>query len=349
MDGAISAARFDSPESLTVGKSVTLVPGVRRSGYSGAGQFDLTGDGTLVYVPGINAERARFVRWTADGRVLPLNVEEATHLRFAPSPDGTRLGSVVEGIQQQELRVYDLRTGESETIEKGFFIGGPGWSPDGRKVAYRKQEYANPDTETVYLRQLNSPEPPRVLITGPFRAYEPNTYQAENFLLLGVNQQGGKNLIIDPTVSPPRIDTVPLSTYFVAISPDRNWIAYANQGKAGVILQPWPAMDRRYQLDAEGSEARWRSSRELMYSANREGTVSIKRVMIDPSSGTPAGAPELLFTDPRFAETPGWSHAVMPNGDILYLQKPGETLGYYVRVVPDWVKKMKGAVDEANK
>ncbi len=349
IDGAISAVRFDNRDSLTVGKSVTLVPGVRRTAYSGVGEFDLTNDGTLVYVPGINAEKVRFVRWSSDGRVVPLNVEEATHLRFTPSPDGLRLGSVVEGIQQQELRVYDLKTGASETVEKGFFIGGPGWSPDGRKVAYRKQEYESPGRETVYLRQLDSPDAPRALIAGPYHAYEPNSYPAENFLLLGVNYKGGRVLILDPTVSPPRIDSVALSTYFVAISPDRTWIAYTNQGVPGVILQPWPAMDRRYQVDPAGGEMRWRSNRELVYSTNREGEASIKRVLIDPSSSSPVGKPELLFTDPRFAETPGWSHAIMPNGDILYLRKPAETLGYYVRVVPNWVAAMKRAVAEANR
>ena len=39
----------------------------------------------------------------------------------------------------------------------------------------------------------------------------------------------------------------------------------------------------------------------------------------------------------------------MPGGDVIYLQTPTENLGYYVRVVPDWVKTMKGAMDEANK
>ena len=349
IDGAISAVRFDNRDSLTVGKSVTLVPGVRRTVYSGAGQFDLTNDGTLVYVPGVNAEKGRFVRWSGDGRVTPLDVEEATHLRFTPSQDGLRLGSVVEGIQQQELRIYDLQTGTSETVEKGFFIGGPAWGPDGRTIAYRKQEYESPGMETVYLRRLDSPNAPRALITGAYHAYEANSYLADDFLLLGVNFKGGKALIVNPTATPTKVDSVPLMNYFVSISPDRRWIAYANQGQKGVVLQPWPAMDRKYQVDPAGSEMRWRSNRELVYNTNREGAASIMRVMIDSTSSAPVGKPELLFTDPRFAETPGWSHAVMPNGDIVYLQKPAETLGYYVRVVPEWVASMKRAVGAANR
>ena len=63
----------------------------------------------------------------------------------------------------------------------------------------------------------------------------------------------------------------------------------------------------------------------------------------------PVGAREVLFTDPRFVDTPGWSHAVMPGGDAVYLQATAETLGFYVRVIPNWVKAMKRAVDEANR
>jgi len=88
LDGTLMATRFEDLDSLTVGRSVALVPGVRRTTYSGAGQFDITHSGALVYVPGINAEMGRLVRWSSDGRTVPLLVDEAVHLRFTPSPDG---------------------------------------------------------------------------------------------------------------------------------------------------------------------------------------------------------------------------------------------------------------------
>ena len=349
LDGTLMATRFENIDSLTVGRSVVLVPGVRRSTYSGSGQFDLTDAGALVYVPGINAEAGRLVRWSNDGRITPLLVDEGVHLRFTPSPDGNRLGTVVEGIQQEELRLYDLRTGTHETLDQGFFIGGPGWSPDGLRIAYRKQEFDSPGQETLYLRRLDSPEKPRVLLSGDYRANEPNSYLADNFLLLGVSVRGGVAMVIDPTTAPPKVDSLGLSSYFVSISPDRRWIAYQPLGAAGVVLQPWPSLDRRYQIDAIGREPRWRSATELVYLTKAGGKSSLMRVTIGAGSGSPVGKPELLFTDPRYADTPGWSHAIMPGGDVVYLQTPTENLGYYVRVVPDWVMTMKRAVDEANK
>ena len=355
IDGTIMGTRFENMDSLTVGKSVALVPMVRRSSYSGAGHYDITKAGALAYVPGINAEVGRLVRWSGDGRTVPLPVEEAVHLRFTPSPDGQRLATVVEGIQQEELRIYNLRTGTRETVDQGFYVGTVSWSPDGRQIAYRKQEYDHPEAEQLLLRRLDSPGKPRVLLSSKeVMGLQPSSYLAENFLLVGAGWHGTPPMVLDPTVTPPRVDSLPLFNYFVSISPDRKWIAYQNQGARGIVLQPFPSLDRRYQVDAKGGEPRWRSATELVFfSTSTAGSTSqrqsFSRVRIDGSSGTPVGKPEILFTDPRFADTPGWSHAITTGGDIIYLQTPAENLGYYVRVVPGWVQQMKRAVDAANR
>ena len=35
--------------------------------------------------------------------------------------------------------------------------------------------------------------------------------------------------------------------------------------------------------------------------------------------------------------------------EAIHLQSPSENLGFYVRVIPDWVNQMKRAVDAANR
>jgi serine/threonine-protein kinase len=354
MDGTLSATRFESFDSLTVGKSVSLMPMTRRSPYSGEGQFDLTRAGTLVYVPGVNAEVGRLVRRSPNGPAVPLPVIPAAYLRFTPSPDGQRLAVVVEGIQQQELWLYDLRTATHETIDQALYVGGASWSPDGRHIAYRKLEFDHPDQETLYLSLVDSPAKPRILAQSDvIVGRQPSSYLAENFLLVGALYNGATATIIDPTATPVKVDTLPLTNHFISISPDRKWIAYQNSGATGIVVQPWPSLDRRYQIDAQGREPLWKSPTEFVYFSylGRDGAVSqtFSRVTIDPTSSTPVGKPEILFVDPRFMDTPGWSHAIMPGGDLLYLQASAENLGYYVRVVPDWVKTMKRAVDAANR
>jgi serine/threonine-protein kinase len=349
LDGTIMATRFENRDSLTVGKSVALVPGVRRATYSGAGHFDITRNGSLAFVPGINAEAGQLVRWSSDGRTLPVGVEDGVHLRFSASPDGRRVASVVEGAEQQELRIYDLRTGAKEVVDRGLMLGTPAWSPDSRRIAYRRQEFATPDSELVYLRELDSPAPPRVLVTGQYAARDAGSYRAADFFITSAGQNDARNLVVNPLATPARIDTLPLSSYFISVSPDRKWIVYQNQGAAGLYLQPWPALDRRVQVAANGEEPLWRSANEIVYEVSEPGMRTFYQVRIDPNSPELVGAPVRLFSDTRFADTPGWSSAVMPGGDLMYLQAPAENLGYYVRVVPKWVEAMKRAVDQANR
>ncbi len=354
MDGTLTATRFENLDSLTVGKSVSLMPMTRRSPYSGEGQFDITRSGTLVYVPGANAEVGRLVRRAPNGPAVPLPVVPAAYLRFTPSPDGQRLAAVIEGIQQEELWLYDLRTGTHETIDQALYVGGASWSPDGSHIAYRKFEFDHPNRETLYLRRVDSSEKPRVLAQSDVAlGRQPSSYLAENFLLVGALFNGATATIIDPTATPIKVDTLPLPNHFISMSLDRKWIAMQNDRATGILVQPWPALDRRYQVDAQGREPLWHSSTEFVYFSylGRDGSVSqtFSRVTIDPKSATPVGKPEVLFVDPRFMDTPGWSHAIMPGGDVLYLQAQAENLGYYVRVVPDWVETMKRAVDAANK
>ena len=351
LDGTLMGTRIVDPESLTVGRPVPLVPLVRRSAYSGVGQYDLTVDGTLIYMPGLNADLGRLVMVGRDGRAEPLPVEEEAFLRFTPSPDGKRIAAVVEGTQRQELRVYDLASGGKETQDTGFYLGAPAWSPDGRSLAYVKSD--DPDHARVLLRQLDSPGAPQELaalaegVTG-----QVSSFARPDLLLVGSGSTLGM-LAIDPNRTPASIDTVPLQAYFATISPDRRWIAYQTPGTTGVYLQPWPALDRRYLVSPDGTEPRWSTANEILflsqYRVSGLMAASIFRTRVGEDPRAPVGASTLITRDPLFNDTPGWSHAPTRDGGLIYLQSPSENLGHYIRVVPDWVKQMKRAVDAADR
>ena len=351
VDGTLMGTRIEDLDSLTVGRSIPLVPMVRRSSYSGVGQFDLTDDGTLTYVPGINADIGRLVRLTRDGRTVPLPVAAAAYLRFTPSPDGRQLATVAQGLQHQELDVFDLESGTRETLDTAFYIGAPVWSPGGGALAYRKSE--DPSEETLLLRRLDSPGRPIPLLSHrPPLNVQVSSWLAPNVLVVGSLLAQGRPMIVDPTRTPATVDSIGLKAFFVSISPDRRWIAYQPPGVTGVHLQPWPALDRRYLVDAEGTEPRWVSSSDLVYLSQYRAAgviaASIYRTRIDPNARSPVGAKELIVRDPRFADTPGWSLAPAPNGEVIYLQSPSENLGFYLRVIPNWVDQMKRAVDAVN-
>ncbi len=346
IDGTLMGTVVHDLDSLTVGRSVPLVPLVRRSVYLGAGSYDLTANGTLVYLPGLNAEVGNLVQRMRDGRLTILNVGPAAHLRFSPSPEGRRVATVVEGVQQQELRVYDLRDGTYHSYDQGFYVSAPAWSPDGTRLVYRRD--TAPGEETLLLRRLDSPEAPRALLPGQgTMVTQPSSWLADDFLLVGAGTNAAQALLLNPAVTPATIDSLGFSSFFTSISPDRRWIAVQNQGAGGIRLLPWPAMDHVYQVDAEGIEPRWRSATELAFQL--PGASVIHQVTIDRRSESPVGPRQLVAQDPRFVDTPGWSFAFTSDGDLVYLQAPAGDAGHYLRVVPDWLRKIKRVVDDANR
>jgi hypothetical protein len=258
---------------------------------------------------------------------------------------------VVEGVEQQELHIYDLVSGASETIDRGIFLGTPSWSPDGRRLAYRKD--LSPFREELYLRSLDLPGAPVELLAPPRPlVMQVSSYLADDFLLVGSNTPAGGVMVINPLAG--TIDTVGLESFFVSISPNRRWIAWQSPGTLGIQLQPWPALDRRYLVDAKGYEPRWQSDSELVYqgpaAAGQQTATTLWRARIAPSAGaSPVTPGTILHEDPRFRDTPGWSFSIAPGGDVIYLQSPGGGEAQYVRVVPGWVKRMKAAVDSVNR
>jgi serine/threonine protein kinase len=89
----------------------------------------------------------------------------------------------------------------------------------------------------------------------------------------------------------------------------------------------------------------WLSSTEILY----RSSVTWFKARIDPSSGEPVGSPALWARDSRFLDTPGWSNRPSRDGGIIYLQGLSQGDMRYLRFIPDFVRRMKRAVDEANR
>jgi hypothetical protein len=70
---------------------------------------------------------------------------------------------------------------------------------------------------------------------------------------------------------------------------------------------------------------------------------------VNPSTGETTGSPTLWGRDPRFSDTAGWSNRVSWDGGIIYVQGPEQSSAHYLRVVPNWVAKMRAAVDSVGR
>jgi hypothetical protein len=73
------------------------------------------------------------------------------------------------------------------------------------------------------------------------------------------------------------------------------------------------------------------------------------RATIDPAADPPLTNRRPWIETHRMIGTAGQSYSLTPDGRLLYVQGAEPTPVTYLRVVPDWVARMKRAVDEANR
>ncbi len=338
MGGDLLAAPVDLAEGR-VGRSVRLVTGVDRSAYFGAGSYAVSRSGTLVHAPGPNRAVGALV--ATDGVSYDtLNVERGAFNLFAVSPDGRRLATVAAGLEGEELRVYDLDSGEHLTMMRRPKIRQPVWSPQGDRLVFSVDDsvfLANPD-------QVGSPE----LIYAAPGTFEVFTWLSDG-RLIGGHWDDFTGLSLDPSTTPTAVDTLATDASFVTMSPDGRWLAYCNPALNTLWLAPVAGGRERYQVATGELEAPlWRSPDELVYESYTD-PVSIVRVGIEAGDGSPRLTRTTWLALPDFQDTAGQSAALTPDGRVLYKRGVASEPIRYLRVVPDWVAQMERAVDEANR
>ena len=153
--GDLLAATVDVA-TKRVGRPVRMLTGLARGAYSGEGSYALSATGTLVYANGINEAVGHLVR--ADGRTMDtLRAGREAFLQFAMSPDGRRLAAVVQRLDGQELRLYDLQTGEHIVWIKRATLRQPVWSARGDRLIG-----STPDT--VFAGPPDGTSPPQTAL-----------------------------------------------------------------------------------------------------------------------------------------------------------------------------------------
>jgi eukaryotic-like serine/threonine-protein kinase len=339
--GELRAAPFD-PSSHTVGRSASLLTGIRTTGV-GSADYDLSATGTLVFAPGGNAHVGRLVALSAGGAAKPLPVPADAYQRWDVSRDGRWLAAVVGGPGYYELRVFDLVGGQSFTWLRATYVDQPLWSPDDATLLVQVRDSAG----AAILRGVpSSAAAPDTVFAADDPAAVPalldwsGAHQA-------LGQIGTPQRIVrfDPLAHAARFDTIAGDRIYAMTSPDGRHIVFSQAVGSRVVLTANPPGSSESQVATGAVEPLWLSSSEVLY---RSGS-TWHSVRIDPSSGESKGPALEWGTDPRFSDTFGWSNRPDWHGGIIYLQGPEDTHATYLRVIPRWVQGMKRAVDEANR
>ena len=340
-DGVLTGARFD-PETRLVEGAVPLVAGIRRESI-GEAHFDVSDNGTLIYAPGLDVTKGRLVRRGPNAAPEPLPIEGAHFQRYDLSRDGRWLAAVVQGNSLNELRIYDLRTGQHTVWQRAEIIRHPMWSPDGQSILY--SERAN-NKWSLVRGVPGSGTPPDTLarFAASSMTFDPLGYLNDS-TAIAQEWLGALVVRFDPRDAAPTMDTVLTAARFPSVSATGQLIAYQSLEGSRVMVTTFPNPGRRWQIASQGVEPIMLSPSTVLF---RQGAAWYSAT-VNPATGEPTGAPVIWATDPRFSDTSGWSNVPTHDGGIIYVQGPEQVSPGYFRVIPNWVASMKAAVDKAAK
>jgi serine/threonine-protein kinase len=243
---------FDLDRLEVRGTPVPLLEDVAANVQTGAGQYDIAGNGTLVYLSGISSSARWPVSWLdGTGKTQPLL--PAPGLYFTPrfSPDGKRMALAVGPPGGRDIQISDwLR----DTLTRLTFTQinlYPVWAPDGKHIAFVSQ---SPGANSIrWIRADGAGETQPLLESkGDLRAYSfsPGGQRLafdESGMDTGVDLWTLPLDVSDPehpkSGKPEIFLRSPANEQEPAFSPDGRWIAYTSDesGPFEVYVRPFPS------------------------------------------------------------------------------------------------------------
>jgi Tol biopolymer transport system component len=351
-DGLFAIA-FDADSLSVSGGPVSLVQGVARGaiGVTGATNYGISSDGTLVYLSGGGGV---LPGWTPvwvdrDGREEPLGLESCVCASPAVSPDGTRLAfdSPTEDQADADIWVWSLaqRTTTRLTFEPSFQLGSL-WSPDSTHIAYTSL------AEGLLVRPADGTGMPETLFES-VDTIVPWAWTADDELVVSDGQGDIALLSLGGDGELKPLLTSQFNEYRPALSPDGRWLAYESDetGQNEIYVRPFPDVGGgKWQVSSGGGrEPKWgRDGRSIFYL----GPISLMEAAIGDGAPFTYDTPRALVDLDAYAFNvlPPRNYDVAPDGQRVLLMKQtgfganADIETSRIIVVTNWVEELKQRV-----
>jgi serine/threonine-protein kinase len=327
VSGTLWAVPFDIDKLQVHGTPVQVAENVMMK-VSGALNFSVAQDGSLVYVPGETVGNPQITLVWVDRQgheePIPAPVRQYRYARI--SPDGKRVALEIDD-QENDIWTWDFsrKMLTRLTFDPGLNRG-VAWSPDGSRLAFSRQLDGS---EHAYWQSADGTGMPEILADGPAHDF-PRSFSPDGTKLL-VDMVNGRQVdigIID--VKSHKHEMLPMKTPFIksnaGFSPDGRWIAYESNesgDRTEIYVRPFPNIDGgRWQVSVGGGRGPvWsRDGKEIFFIQSNPIT-RLFSVPVETAAGFSALNPKPLF-EGDYAPYAG-AYDVSPDGQRFLMNKVG--------------------------
>jgi serine/threonine protein kinase len=293
---------FDADRLKVTGEPVPVAEDISSPSGSALASFDVSNDGTLVYLTFDASIKNELVWVDRTGRQLSTVLGPARYSDVSLSPDDRQMVYSVEDPQTgtSDLWMYDFDREVSTrfTFDPGVDWG-PVWSRDGSIILFNRGTLPN---LAPYMKPANASAPERRLVASGFgMAAVTDMTGDKSKLCLTISTNGQPDLVMmsldhDSTITPIlNSDRGELGGY---ISPNGEYLAYIEQ-------QPGGGGGELFILELSGSRGKWQISpngapfyrwspdgKELLYFNDDWDLISVP---ISTENGLKIGKSSVLF------------------------------------------------------
>ncbi len=316
--GTLRAVRFDLATLTLRGEPVPAVEQVQTSA-TGAANFSVSRNGTLVYVPngtGVATGTSRSLVWvTRQGSEESIPVPARGYFHPRLSPDGKRLALAIQD-QDQDIWTWDFARPSLERMTFGPAVElFPVWTPDGKWLLFSSSRTGG----GIYRQRADMPGAVELLTTAAsVQVLHSFSRDGKQLVLTQVDSKAKRRDLFLLTLDGFTPDTAgvrqaePLlqlpfaSVMNGEISPNGLWLAYqsneSNQDE--IYVRPFPAVgDGRWPVSTGGGiQPLWaQNGRELFY---RQGD-RVLSVPVETTTTFRAGTPTTVFERPYLSPPVG--------------------------------------------
>jgi hypothetical protein len=314
--------------------------------HTAAGQFSISGSGSLVYASGgMLPDMQNSLVWVDhEGKAEPVVSFKAAFAAPRLSPDGQRIAYCALGSEACDW-VYDLERGMATKLTSQGRTSFVTWHPDGRRVLFNGLKTG---TYNIYWQPADGSSPMERLTQSEHNQFTGACSPDGETLAFveGLPQTGAKIMLLslrDRKVTPYLNSR--FNEMYPEFSPDGKWMAYVSDesGSNQVYVQTFPAGGGRWPISNQGGfHPLWApSGRQLFYrSAN-----GVWGVDVQPGPVFSASKPKLLFEQLGYADSvPIRAWDISPDGERFLMVKLEERKAQPLTemvLVQNWIEEVR--------
>jgi serine/threonine protein kinase len=352
--GILYSVPFDIDNLRVTGQPVPVIQDISGDVTSGAMNYDVSDNGTLVYFPGLSEQGNRqIVQLNSKGGETDLLAPLNTYIEPRISPDGKKVAVVIPNGKDYDIWVYNIPRKSLSRLTFGGNNRTPTWSPDGKKIAYWK--YLNNGKSGIYMRQSDGSDEPKKIYESNDRSYIDSWSGNSKYLVLDASLNGGSSLLrilpLDGTAKTfdfsHRGKTV---TRIGSLSPDGKWLAYTSNesGRNQIYVKAFPSGKGKWQISTDlGIEPHWApDGKAIYYIANDK----MMKASISTDQGFVPQTPVVLFSGyVRLDVDSGLTFDISPDGKYFITTKANKTENLRkITVVLNWFEELQNRVSRKN-